>query len=172
MIPDQSPQTLQKLDAAMQSVMTLWAMGLVTASAVQRWADAAAVACAHPPDALLALALDGPAVCTKRSSADFAPQPLDVPFAQAFAWRAVALDVSDPAPCLAFVHWASRAAMGEDLAQPEVALGYALDQALDEAGEAAALAVLRAELPALRATQVAWCAPVWQGGWCVAGLAL
>lgn len=172
MSPVQAPQALPDLEAAMQRVMTLWAMGLVTASAVQRWADAAVAACSQAPDALLALAFDGPAVCTKRSSADFAPQPLDLPFAHAFAWRAVALDVSDPSPGLAFVHWAARAAMGEDLAQPEVALGYALDQALDEAGEAAALAVLRAELPALRATQVALCAPVWQGGWCVAGFAL
>ncbi len=130
--------------------LTLWQMGLVSVDRLVAWADAQILDQANPASELFELSLHGPTACLKLPEYEFPPRPLELTFTEEFALRAEALDTNSCASASEFVKWASRRCMGENLEEPEVALGYQLDHLSCDCNDmSAALRLLQEELPRL-----------------------
>lgn len=112
-------------------VLAAWREGLVSDAEIATWAERRLLAC--PDDAiptwLLQLIESGPGACQEIAGFPW-PEPLD--YVAAFSLRAASVALADDDAVLAFAHWASRRAIGNDDELPEVALGYYLDHLLDD----------------------------------------
>ena len=130
-------------------MLDAWDDGLITDDAVRSWAGTellAIVDSKQVPVWLLDLVQYGPPALTevglewRRASG----------FGLRFALRATRLDLRDRSEVEAFVRWLRRAAMGQELSDPEVRLGYQVDHYLDDLGSMdLAVECVRNELPAL-----------------------
>ena len=130
-----------------EDTLGLWVSGLLTTPEVVEWAGSEIARLDHPPAELIDLALDGPEVCLKRARTDFPPRAVKLTYVDGFAVRASALDLANDDAVHRFADWASRNCVGEDLADPLVALGYQLDHLLcDCEDKQAAMALVRADL--------------------------
>ncbi len=114
---------------SISKVMALWQEGVWTDTEVSQWADQQF--CIQPDDAyLLELVLYGPKHCIVLPEFQF-PRPERLGFQQCFALRLVKLNPDDRCQRMAFIRWAIKHAMGDDLALPEVKLSYLLDHYLE-----------------------------------------
>lgn len=115
------------IDDARQ-LLSVWRERLVSDEIVVAWADAAieSLAAEDLPAWLHDLSLRGPAKCMAGPSSDFIDVP-DLSFQFEFAVRAEVLDRDGYAHIPAFVHWISRACIGQDLSIPEVYFGHSID---------------------------------------------
>jgi len=130
------------------TVFALWKGGFLHDADVVAWADAALLANADPGQALIDLSLNGPARCARWAERDFPPNAARLTGPQAFALHALLVDLDRIDSVLVFATAAASAAMGGDLEQPEVQLGYELDHLLDDCGDPqACVARARAALP-------------------------
>jgi len=135
---------------ATRIALGLWNTGLVSQDALIAWVDGRIRASDTPSSDLLDLSWYGPVVCLKRPEFEFPARPIRFTFVEEFSLRALALDISDDLDAAQFVAWASHCCMGEDLAQPEVSLGYQLDHlCCDCDDKPSAVRLLRVELPRL-----------------------
>lgn len=141
-------------------VLTLWSIGLLDSDAVIRWADQAIVDAANPEHDLIELASEGPQRCLKRAVAEFPARPVALSYSQEFSLRALSIDLQSDESTGRFADWCARHAMGQELALPEVALGYRLDHLIDDCQTpGAARSLVRQELPALLARCAELAAP-------------
>lgn len=130
-------------------MLDAWDDGLVTDEAVRSWAGTELLAITdnkEVPTWLLDLVQYGPQSLAdvgldwRRSSG----------FNVRFAMRATRLDLQDRSGVEGFVLWLCREAMGQDLSDPEVMLGYQVDHCLDDLGSVElAVECVRGELPGL-----------------------
>jgi hypothetical protein len=130
-------------------MLDAWDDGLITDEAVRSWAGTellAIVDSRQVPVWLLDLVQYGPHALTdvglewRRASG----------FGLRFALRATRLDLQERSEVEAFVRWLGRAAMGQELSDPEVRLGYQVEHCLDDLGRIdLAVECVRNELPAL-----------------------
>lgn len=130
-------------------MLDAWDDGLITDEAVLSWAGTELLAITdnkQVPAWLLDLVQHGPHSLVdvglewRRSSG----------FIVRFAMRATRLDLQDRSGVEGFVRWLGRSAMGQDLSDPEVQLGYQVDHCLDDLGSVdLAVECVRQELPAL-----------------------
>ncbi|SFP07576.1 hypothetical protein SAMN05216567_10495 [Variovorax sp. OK605] len=138
---------------SIENMLGLWASGLRSSQAIVDWAGMAVARPDMPDDSrqeLFELITYGPEQCLKRARHDFSPRPARMSYLQQFCVRGIETELDSPVSALAFAHWAARGCMGEELSEPAVAFGYRLDHLLiDCEDEAAALAFVRNELPAL-----------------------
>lgn len=135
---------------AISIVMTLFALGQISAGQAIAWADEQILACDAPDPLLFDLSLGGPDRCLRLPEFEFPARPLSLSFQQAFAARAVGLSIENDADALDFADWAAARAMGEDLEHPFVQLGYLLDHMFENIPQdAEVLRELRETLPAL-----------------------
>jgi hypothetical protein len=134
----------------LENTLALWVAGLLTSGEVVDWANSAIARSADPSQDLFDLASDGPERCLKRAREDFGPRPATLGYAQEFSLRALATSLDSEKSAFSLAEWASWRCVGEDLPNPIAALGYRLDHLLNDCHDRpAALALLRAELPAL-----------------------
>jgi hypothetical protein len=130
--------------------LTLWEIGLVSEADLVAWADAQILEQENPSDELFEISLHGPAWCLKWEARELTTRPVQLTFIEEFSLRACALNLASDRAATRCVDWASRLCMGEDLAQPEVRLGYDLDHlSADCQDMPAAIRLLREKLPAL-----------------------
>jgi hypothetical protein len=123
---------------------------LLTSDQVTEWAWSEITRLEEPPQELFDLASYGPERCLKRAVHDFPWRPSKLSYIQEFSLRALATSLDSHESVLHFAEWASRHAMGEDLSQPFVGLGYQLEHLLDDCqDQAAATALVRDELAPL-----------------------
>ena len=146
------------------TVLAWWRLGVITAADVKRWADDAILAIdtsADLPVWLMTLSLDGPAA----DLGEGAPAPRSLGYVEEFCAVVETTDPADPDAVARFAQWVSHAAMGEDVSQPEVAVGYVIEhaEAYDEGADPLDLArqALRDFQP--RCTGIAALLP-WVGG--------
>jgi hypothetical protein len=133
-----------------ENTLALWVSGLLTSDQVTEWAWHEIARLDEPPQELFDLASDGPERCLKRAAHEFPPRPTKLSYVEEFSLRALATSFDSNESVLHFAEWASRHAMGEDLTQPFVNLGYQLDHLLDDCQDrAAAKALVRETLPPL-----------------------
>jgi len=134
-----------------EQVLGLWVTGLLSPEAVTEWAGRQIARLDQPPTELFDLASDGPEVCLKRAEIDFPYRPNPPSYAEGFALRAIAVDLSSDDDVWNLADWAARNCMGEDLADPFVTLGYQLDHYIADCQDVErAKALIRTELPSLR----------------------
>lgn len=141
-----------------ERVLTLWDFGLLDGPAVVRWADEAILRADCATLELIDLACYGPEACMRRSRDDFPARPLDISFSQAFALKALAVDLESDESASAFAQWAAVRALGEDLSLAEVLFCYRLDHLISDCDDpAAATALVRSALPGMlgRCRQIA-----------------
>lgn len=132
----------------LQVILTLWHYGHMTENQVIDWAWKQFSLEATPSQELLELATDGPMRCLKRSWADFSPRPIELTYEQEFSLRAVRTTLDSEASILELARWAADRAMGEDLADPMVQLGYQWDHLINDCEDIdAAVALARKSLP-------------------------
>lgn len=93
-------------ELSIEQVLTLWDQGLVTSDDVVGWADRRIGAMDRPPIEIIELSADGPAACVRRDVRDFPLRPLPLSFQEAFAIRALVLDLADDEAVLGFARWA------------------------------------------------------------------
>ena len=130
-------------------VLDAWSSRLASEEDVRAWADKELMAFADPGDIptwLLDLVTYGPQHVT-----DQGLSWRSVPTSRAnFAFHALRVDLSDRSHVERFARWLAGAAMGEDLALPEVELGYIVDHHLCDLGDVdGAIARVRQDLPSL-----------------------
>lgn len=135
-----------------RDLLAAWRDGLVRDDDLVAWADDVLkeLPSASVPEWLLDLAMYGPVKCTNRPSSDFIIVPASG-FARALALRASVLDLGDSSQVEAFVEWAARACMGENLDEPAVKFGYHLDHFWVDCDRMdLAVELVRSQLPSLR----------------------
>ncbi|WP_423936042.1 hypothetical protein [Comamonas sp. 23] len=133
---------------SIKRVLTLWTIGLISSDAVIAWADEQILVSSSPAYELLELSAYGPEACLKRPERDFFARPLSLSFVELLSALALASDASSDSVMLGLARWAAHHAMGEDLDDPFVMLGYRLDHLLNDCNELSrAVQLLRAELP-------------------------
>ena len=130
-------------------MLDAWEDGLTTDDDVRSWAGTELLAIADTksvPCWLLDLVQHGPRLLAdvglewRRSSG----------FKARFAMHATRLDLEDRSAIEGFARWLCRAAIGQDLSDPEVQLGYEVDHCLDDLGNPdLAVQCVRQRLPAL-----------------------
>jgi hypothetical protein len=131
---------------------------MATSDAVVTWADSEILRSDCPSQELIDLSLDGPEACLRQSEYVFASRPLQLTFEQEFGLRGMFLDAASMAEVNAFVSWASRRCMGEDLTSPVVGFGYELDHLIcdcDDHSAAVAAAQARTNSLALECSSTA-----------------
>jgi hypothetical protein len=115
-------------------MLDAWDDGQVTDEDVRSWAGTELLSIADTklaPTWLLDLVQHGP-----RSLADVGLEwRRSSGFKVRFAMRAIRLDLSDRPSVEGFAQWLAPAAMGEDLADPGVQLGYEVDHCLHDLGD-------------------------------------
>jgi hypothetical protein len=112
-------------------VIAAWEAGFLTDRQVADWAERLLLAiedAAAIPPWLLDLVERGAAACIELPG--WYPEPLS--YLDQFAVRASRLQLEITADVEEFARWASRYAISEDLALPEVHFGYVLDHLLDD----------------------------------------
>jgi len=135
---------------SIENTLALWMSGLLSSDEVATWAAREITRRDQPPMELFDLVSDGPEKCMKRAEFDFPPRPSQLTYLQAFAVRAVVLDLASDESLNEFANWAARSCMGEDLDNPVVQLGYQLDHLLDDCEDPeVAKPLVRTELPSL-----------------------
>jgi hypothetical protein len=129
-------------------VLTLWCYGHIADGEVTRWAWAQVALQDKPSEELLDLATDGPIRCLKRAAADFSPRPIKLTYEQEFSLQAVRTEADSDDSTLRLAIWAAKRAMGEDLSDPLVQLGYQWDHLINDCGDTrAAVSLVRSALP-------------------------
>ena len=120
----------------------------MTDAEVRQWAWKQVEVLDSPTEEILELATHGPITCLKRSWADFEPRPVQLSYEQEFALRAVRTDIGSERATLELCRWAAKRAMGEDLEDRLVRLGYQWDHLLNDCQDKkAALELVHSELP-------------------------
>lgn len=108
----------------------------------------------EPPAEFHELARHGSEACLKRPLHEFRPRPAELPFDEAFALRAMAVDFDSHRSVRAFLRWAAAARIGEDPALSMVALAHRLDHLLYDVDDGVtAIALARDRVPALLGDQ-------------------
>ena len=146
MVPDEGRSMLT--DRA-NLILDAWDEQVIAEDDVRCWAEAELLAIGDvrsTPSWLQDLVQHGP-----RPFADVGHDWRRSPgFRARFAMRAIRLDLGDRSSVAGFARWVRAAAMGEDLADPEVQLGYEVDHCLDDLGDLAlAIECVRQGLPSL-----------------------
>jgi len=109
---------------SIESTLTLWVSGLLSAGEVVDWANAEIARVDQPTEDLFNLASYGPEKCLKWLEYEFPPRPSTLTYAQQFALRALATSLESRESTFRFADWASRNCFGEDLSDPMVSMGY------------------------------------------------
>ncbi len=132
----------------LEVVLTLWRYGHMTEEEVTGWAWNQVALEATPIQELLDLAADGPMRCLKRAAADFSARPVELTYEQEFSLRAIRTEPDSEDSVLRLATWAAKRAMGEELSDPLVQLGYQWDHLINDCEDAnAAVALARNSLP-------------------------
>ena len=135
---------------SIESVLTLWDLGLLSSDAVIAWADAQILNSSNPPIELIDLSVDGPEACLKRAAYEFSARPIKLSFLEEFSALALATDIFADRSALQFAEWAAYRALGEDLDEPFVMLSYRLFHLIDDCRDAVgATRLVQDELPML-----------------------
>jgi hypothetical protein len=120
----------------------------MTDGEVRAWAWTRVGLEASPSQEVLELASDGPTTCLKRSSADFPPRHVELNYEQEFSLRAVRTALDSEDSILDLAKWAAKRAMGEELTDPLVQLGYQWDHLINDCQDTrAAVSLARRSLP-------------------------
>ena len=132
----------------LEVVLTLWRYGHMTEEEVTGWAWNQVALLDTPSQDLLDLAADGPKRCLKRTEADFSPRPVELTYEQEFSLLAVRTAPDSESSVLRLATWAAKRAMGEELSDPLVQLGYQWDHLINDCQDTkAAVALARNSLP-------------------------
>jgi hypothetical protein len=133
-----------------EQTLGLWASGLLSPEAVMEWAGREIARLDQPPMELFDLVSYGPEKCLKKAKIDFPYAPAIPTYFQAFAVRAMRINVESDDDVWSFASWASRNCMGQSLSDPLVALGYQLDHYIDDCQDRdGAIALVREVLPSI-----------------------
>lgn len=115
-----------------QRILALWKIDMLSTEFVISWADNELLQADNPSKDLIALSLDGPEKCLKLPIDDFPSHPVRLTFLEEFSIRAIATNLQSDSSTLIFAKWVSRYAMGENLEDPAVMLGYQVDHLLND----------------------------------------
>ena len=109
-----------------QTLLALYRLGFLSKEKVIAWADEQLLNESEPFDYISELSLKGPDRCLKIPEHDF-PRARELSYNEEFSLRLVKLNENYDLEVDTFVQWVSRAAMGLDIDQREVHLGYLVD---------------------------------------------
>lgn len=108
------------------TVLALYKLNLLSKSKVIEWADQQLLNESEPFTYISELSLKGPDICLKMPNYAF-PRVRELSYYEEFSLRLVKLNENYDSEVINFVQWAACAAMGLDIKQPEVHLGYLVD---------------------------------------------
>ena len=108
------------------TLLALYRLGFLSKESVIEWADKQLLIESEPFDYISELSLKGPDRCLKMPEYDF-PKARELSYKEEFSLRFVKLNENYDLEVDTFVQWVSRAAIGLDVEQREVHLGYLVD---------------------------------------------
>lgn len=114
------------MNSKIPTVLALYNLRLLSKAEVIEWADKQLLNDAEPFDFISELSLRGPDDCMKMPERDF-PKAREFSYLEEFSLRLVKLAENYAFESDNFVQWVSGAAMGLDIGQKEVHLGYLVD---------------------------------------------
>ena len=111
------------MNSRIPTVLALYKLKLLSNEEVIEWADQQLMNETEPFDFISELSLRGPDKCMKLPEYDF-PRAREFSYIEEFSLRLVKLAENYDLEAYNFFQWVSRAAMGLDIEQREVHLGY------------------------------------------------
>jgi hypothetical protein len=114
------------MNSKIPTVLALYNLGFISSDKVVEWADLKLINDSEPFDFISNLSLKGPDLCLKISVHDF-PEARDFSYIEEFSLRLVKLNENYDLEVDKFVQWVSTTAIGEDIDQREVHLGYLVE---------------------------------------------
>lgn len=114
------------MNSRIPTVLALYNLQLLSKEEVVEWADQQLINETESFDFIYELSLRGPDKCMKMPEYDF-PRAREFSYIEEFSFRLVKLAGNYDLEIDSFVQWVSRAAMGLDIDQREVHLGYLVD---------------------------------------------